>query len=524
MKAVRENRFLSSVWVMASILSAPLAVSAAPPNDAFAAAVALEGPSGSTSGTNVGATREAGEPMIDGYEGGRSVWWIWTAPAAGEVVLHTLGSSFDTILGVYRGTGVASLRLVAENDDPDQGDGLHSVVSFMAVAGDVYHIAVDGVDGDTGPESGDIVLSWLSGGPPNDDFSDGTMLGEAGSTSAVNFGATIEPGEPKIDSSDGGRSVWWRWVAPRSERVSVLTLGSNFDTLLGVYTGTALNALALVGDNDDTERFEQSRVDFEATAGTLYHLVVDGFDGESGNIILTWGSSSEVMPENDSFASRTRLEGAEGQVVGSTIGATREASEPDHVQSGGTASVWWSWVAPGNGTGKISTFGSSFDTVLAVYTGDSVERLVLVAENDDDETMDVVTSALVFRATSGREYQIAVDGFDGESGLVSLRWSLEPEPENPRFIRGDCDGDGNVNITDAVCMLEWLFQGGKEPDCAAATNADGTEDVNLTDPIHLLLHLFAGGPAPAAPFPVCGLGTLETDNEMGCWKPPETCR
>jgi hypothetical protein len=544
-----------SAWLVLSALSAAAEVSAAPPNDDFADATVLEGPSGRVEGTNVGATRQASEPMIDGYEGGRSVWWRWMAPAAGEVNVQTFGSDFDTILGVYTGTALASLQLVAENDDTESGEGLHSVVTFTAIAGTIYHFAVDGVDGDPGPETGDVVLSWLSGAPPNDDFAAGLVVdGDPGRVEGFNLGATREPGEPMIEDNEGGRSVWWRWVAPRTESVSVFTFGSDFDTLLGVYTGTAVNALTLIGENDDAEAGQgggggvlkrpapcrpprpgcgrpppddtsiQSRVDFEATAGMLYHFLVDGYDGESGNIVLTVAPNAGGPPGNDMFADRTRLDGPDGQVLGDSSGATEEAGEPDHVQSGGTQSVWWSWVAPGDGTGEIDTLGSSFDTVLAVYTGASVSALALVAENDDDERTDTLTSAVRFRVVAGTEYQIAVDGYEGESGIVLLSWSFTPGPENPRFIRGDCDGDGLANLTDAVCTLEWLFRGGEEPQCIAATNAAGIGGVNITDAVHLLLHLFAGGPPPAAPFPECGVGTLASDGEVGCWTPPESCR
>ena len=79
-----------------------------------------------------------------------------------------------------------------------------------------------------------------------------------------------------------------------------------------------------------------------------------------------------------------------------------------------------------------------------------------------------------------------------------------PPLKGPKFLRGDCNGDGGVNAADASCILNWLFAGGEAPGCVAATNANGDDDVNVTDPVSLLNFLFAGGPAPAAPFPDCG--------------------
>jgi len=97
--------------------------------------------------------------------------------------------------------------------------------------------------------------------------------------------------------------------------------------------------------------------------------------------------------------------------------ATREAGEPNHAGEPGGKSIWWKWTAPSELSVTVDTHGSSFDTLLAVYTGNSVERLQVVAGNDD---WGGPTSQVSFMATAGVEYQIAVDGFDGMGGEVVL--------------------------------------------------------------------------------------------------------
>jgi hypothetical protein len=111
----------------------------------------LSGTSLQTTGTNVGATRESGEPVHGGVTGGKSVWWSWTAASSGSVTISTSGSSFDTTLGVYRGTAVNSLTRVASNDDEDfDNDVYTSKLTFNAIAGTTYQIAVDGYEGEVG--------------------------------------------------------------------------------------------------------------------------------------------------------------------------------------------------------------------------------------------------------------------------------------------------------------------------------------------------------------------------------------
>ncbi len=120
-------------------------------NNQFVNRLLLSGTSVQTTGTNVGATRESGEPVHAGVTGGKSVWWSWTATSSGSITISTAGSSFDTTLGVYRGTAVNSLTRVASNDDENFDNGLYtSKLAFNAVAGTTYQIAVDGYEGEAG--------------------------------------------------------------------------------------------------------------------------------------------------------------------------------------------------------------------------------------------------------------------------------------------------------------------------------------------------------------------------------------
>src|SRR5262245_59248541 len=72
------------------------AYAAAPGNDNFSAPSQITGLTSTVIGSNVGATKEPGEPNHAGDSGGHSVWWMWTAPPTNIVVsLDTIGSSFD---------------------------------------------------------------------------------------------------------------------------------------------------------------------------------------------------------------------------------------------------------------------------------------------------------------------------------------------------------------------------------------------------------------------------------------------
>jgi len=119
-----------------------LAALGAPDNDDFADRSVLSGASGAITAHNLNATREPGEPLHAGNQGGSSVWWSWTPSVSGMAALDCLGSGFDTLLGVYTGAGLESLSQVAAGSG-----GAGCAVSFAAQGGTEYLIAVDGVDG-----------------------------------------------------------------------------------------------------------------------------------------------------------------------------------------------------------------------------------------------------------------------------------------------------------------------------------------------------------------------------------------
>lgn len=135
---------------------------------------------------------------------------------------------------------------------------------------------------------------------PNDDFADAEALtgtlpisGAGRSDDTVGgSGATREIGEPFIAGDLGGASVWYTWTPTQTRSVSLSTEGSDFDTLLGVYTGTSVDALSLVASSDDARFYAGSRVEFEAQAGTTYNIAVDGNDGAFGAITLTIAAAS----------------------------------------------------------------------------------------------------------------------------------------------------------------------------------------------------------------------------------------
>jgi hypothetical protein len=93
-----------------------------------------------------------------------------------------------------------------------------------------------------------------------------------------------------------------------------------------------------------------------------------------------------------------------------------------------------------------------------------------------------------------------------ETPLAPGKILLSPcHGEEPVFLRGDSNASGDLNITDGIHVLGYLFTGGAEPPCHDAADSNDSGDLNITDGVHILSYLFTGGATPPDPGPAaCG--------------------
>ncbi len=130
--------------------------------------------------------------------------------------------------------------------------------------------------------------------PPNDNLAGAFPIAKPATTHTITFvadnvDATKESREPNHAGNPGGKSVWWKWTAPSVATVTFMTGGSGFDTLLAIYTGSAVTNLVPVasGSDDNSGGCGASRVSFTPLAGRTYFVAVDGRNGASGTVKLT---------------------------------------------------------------------------------------------------------------------------------------------------------------------------------------------------------------------------------------------
>ncbi len=124
-----------------------------------------------------------------------------------------------------------------------------------------------------------FTLNAFSATPANDNFANAEVVGIQVHITRTNVEATKEAGEPNHANNVGGKSVWFKWIAPMSRVMSFTTNRSaiNIDTLLHVYRGTALNNLLNTTINNsigsgNLRSFTRVRV----VQGTTYFIAIDG--------------------------------------------------------------------------------------------------------------------------------------------------------------------------------------------------------------------------------------------------------
>lgn len=223
------------------------------------------------------------------------------------------------------------------------------------------------------------------GTPANDNFADAialTLANNAATVTGFNTTATKQSGEPNHANNSGGRSIWWRWMAPSAGPVNLDTRGSYSDTTLGVYTGSSVAALTTIASNDDIDsgRVQASALTFTAAAGTTYYFAVDGFNNNDGN-----GADAAGITLNLNF---TPAAATPPVITSQPVSATVTAGSSATFSVTATGAVSFQWFL---GTSSISGATSSSYTVNNAQAANAGSYFVTVTNASGSVNSETVT-------------------------------------------------------------------------------------------------------------------------------------
>ncbi|MDM8557349.1 hypothetical protein [Candidatus Parabeggiatoa sp. HSG14] len=295
--------------------------------------------------------------------------------------------------------------------------------------------------------------------PTNDRLANATPIDTLPFTQQQNTaGASNETSEVlPMCLNDRRASVWYQYTATSDQTMLFNTFGSDYDTVLSVWTGDS-HPLTALACNDDSNNLKQSQVQVELQTGTTYYINISGYQGETGALILT---ALEVNPlENDNLADAlpvTLDSNASYTYTQMTQEATNQDNESISIcNTKSRGSVWFKYTASTDQTIVIDTMGSDYNTSLSVWAGTSHPLEDEVICNDDNSGPQ---SLLRVALTASETYFINISSVKTsgagslleDSGLLVLNISIPPRND---YL------DTAISITEALPYTNTQTTGG----------------------------------------------------------------
>lgn len=507
LKVWQRSRVLQSAsfFVVFSVLALMAEAQGAAFQDIFTNRETIFTTNGTLLGDNSVATFETGEQKHGGKVGGHSLWISWVAPTNGVATFDTHGSSFDTLMSAYtfnttNATQITQLHEEARNDD-DPGAEPTSLIQIGAIAGRHYEIAVDGFDGETGT----VVFNWSfvpANQPP-------PIVVSTPNDRAAQQGDTVNL-TVNLIASGNVQFVWYyNGIEDTNQTGTNYVIASLQETNVGRY-----QLRVTVGNGNNRVRFFTTPVEVQinsdgVTNSLARDKLLDSLDsaliGDDGS----GGSPRAALIKGIPVPAPQTLgvvQGYNGSQVFNTTFATQDPTEPAHCGNTAHASYWLMYQPPANGTMTLDTIGSSYDTVLEVYTfnGALVGYTNLISVGCDNDSVSLHgPSRVSVQAIKARQYVVVVDGVNAAKGTAWLNYKLNTNqpaqpPTTPSLIATQTVFVGaNLTLAPSITGLTPMVHKWKK---------NGTDITGVTVPVLTMQNVNSSHSA---------IYTLNTTNDLG---------
>ena len=318
-----------------------------------------------------------------------------------------------------------------------------------------------------GASSPSVASNSVILGYQNDNLSGATGI-SAGTTYSNNSAATVETSEPDHAGVAGGKSMWFRYSSPTLKSVSLDTNGSDFDTVLAVYSSTVSNAsfsgFQNVGANDDdpTGLGGSSAVSFVAQPNVFYFIAVDGYDAitgpESGSITLN------ATVENISISSAPTRVNAAPLNGGATI----------------------SWRKPATNFATITTYRATSNPGGRTCEVGAAMRLCSISglTNGISYTFNVVATNPAGNSVSSTSSNVVVPTSSYVAETIASEWGIDridervPNADGYLSMPGRGQGTRIYVVDTGVLTTHTEFTNRISSGFSAVVDGNGTSDCN----------------------------------------------
>ena len=379
------------------------------PGDNFCSPIVRTGEIETTNTNNSSAGVEPNEPASTLGDDSGSIWFAFTPAVDGSLTLSTSGNTFPSVISVFTGSSITSLIRPQGWVDVG-GQNNYTSTALNLAKNSTYYIRL----ASSGPTRGALSLTHSFVATPIYTVPS-VPLNVIATPSTVD--GTIEISwDPPADDGGSAISSYEASVSPGGKSC-IVNAPTNTCSISGLENWDAY-IVSVSGRN----------IVGRSPSGLATGIIRPG-------------------TTDDFFATPRSIAGLSGSSISKTTFASAELNEPGHFGNVASHSVWFTYTAPANGQLIISTDGSNFDTILAVYTGDDLSNLTLIAANDDNNSNE--TSEVSFAAVEGEHYRIAIDGFAGLTGNVSLTWNLKLPlpPTAPTNVRAIASRGNQVEVS-----------------------------------------------------------------------------